>query len=90
MNVLQTLSFKKALKKLHANQKQQLDDAIKLIIANPNIGAPKKGDLAGISVYKFKMIKQPVRLAYHYQDETITLTLLSLGTHENFYKSLKT
>lgn len=90
MNVLQTTSFKKAVKKLHGNQKQQLDDAVKTIIADPHVGEAKKGDLAGILVYKFKMVKQPVLLAYHYKDETITLTLLSLGTHENFYKSLKT
>lgn len=89
MNVLQTTNFKKAVKKLHANQKQQLDDAVKAIIANPQIGEAKKGDLAGISVYEFKMMKQLVLLAYHYKDKTITLTLLSFGAHENFYKSLK-
>ncbi|NLW04013.1 MAG: hypothetical protein GX029_02110 [Pseudomonadaceae bacterium] len=43
--VLQTPSFKKAVKKLHANQKSDLDNAIKVIMEDPFIGEQKKGDL---------------------------------------------
>jgi len=89
MDIVQTSVFSKTVKKLHKNQKQDLDEAVKLIIENPNIGDVKVGDLAGISVYKFKMVKQPTLLAYKYEDHTITLTLLALGTHENFYRDLK-
>ena len=89
MNVVQTNSFKKTTKKLHKNQKKDLDDAIMIIVKNPNIGEEKVGDLSGISVYKFKMVNQLTLLAYKYEDHTITLTLLALGTHENFYRDLK-
>lgn len=89
MNIVQTASFKKTVKKLHKNQKKELDEAVNAIVENPRIGDDKAGDLSGISVYKFKMVKQLMLLAYQYEDETITLTLLALGTHENFYRDLK-
>ena len=89
MKVVQTNLFKKAAKKLHANQKFDLDKAVEAIMKDPNIGQSKTGDLSDILVYKFKMVKQLTLLAYSYQDETITLTLLALGTHENFYRDLK-
>lgn len=89
MKIFQTSSFRKAAKKLHPNQKKDLDDAVQKIIADPEIGDIKVGDLAGISVYKFNMVKQQTLLAYKYEDETITLTLLTLGSHENFYRDLK-
>ncbi len=89
MNIVQTSIFGKAVNKLHKNQKKDLDEAVRAIVGNPSIGNPKVGDLSGISVYKFKMVKQLTLLAYKYEDQTITLTLLALGTHENFYRDLK-
>jgi len=89
MNVVQTNLFKKAVKKLHSNQKIDLDKAVKVIMKDPEIGQSKTGDLSGILVYKFKMVKQLTLLAYTYHDQTITLTLIALGTHENFYRDLK-
>ncbi len=89
MKVIQTPTFKKTIKKLQANQKKAVDEAVKAIMANPLIGDTKVGDLAGILVHKFKMTKQLTLLAYSYQDDVVTLTLLALGTHENFYRDLK-
>lgn len=89
MNIAQTNSFARTVKKLHTNQKQDLDEAVRTIMADPTLGETKTGDLAGVSVYKFKMAKQLALLAYSYEDTTITLTLLALGSHENFYRDLK-
>jgi mRNA-degrading endonuclease RelE of RelBE toxin-antitoxin system len=89
MKIVQTTSFSKAVKKLHANQKKDLDAAVKAIVDDPTVGEAKIGDLAGVSVYKFKMVKQLTLLAYSYNDKKITLTLLTLGGHENFYRDLK-
>lgn len=89
MNILQTASFRKAAKKLHAHQKHDLDRAIKDIMADTALGQAKVGDLAGIRVHKFKMDKQLALLAYTFEDRTITLTLLAFGSHENFYRDLK-
>lgn len=87
LHISQTLSFKKRVKKLHKNQKIELDSAIITILKNPSLGEEKKGDLGGVFVYKFKMIHQLTLLAYMFDDTT--LTLLELGSYENFYRDLK-
>lgn len=89
MQVLQTPTFKRQSKKLHQNQKISLDEAIRNIISNPEIGELKKGDLSGVRVYKFKMQKQLTLIAYEFLDTKMELILLALGPHENFYSNLK-
>ena len=89
MKVIQTNLFRKSIKKLHNNQKKILDKAIRKIIKNPVLGSKKKGDLADVRVYKFKMLNQVTLLAYTYNDKDTLLTLLALGAHENFYRNLK-
>ena len=88
-SILQTPSFKKAVKKLHKNQKMELDNAVKKLIENPLLGEQKKGDLIFLRVYKFKMLKQLTLLGYSYEDGTVTLELIALGSHENFYRDVK-
>lgn len=80
-------AFKKAYKKLHANEKSEVDDAIRVIIKNPNLGEEKKGDLAGVFVYKFKIHRQEKLLAYEWNPKE--RLLLALGVRENFYRDLK-
>ncbi len=87
--VLQTPTFKKTVKKLKPNQKKDLDTAVKELIENPNLGEQKKGDLVFLRVYKFKMNKQLTLLGYGFDDGTLTLELLALGSHENFYRDIK-
>lgn len=87
--VLQTPTFKKAVKKLHQNQKADLDKAVKKLIDDPLLGEQKKGDLTFLRVYKFKMTKQLTLLGYSYQEGTVTLELIALGSHENFYRDIK-
>ena len=89
MQILQYPAFHKLVKKLHPNAKQDLDVAIKTLIQNPRAGDLKKGDLSGIRVYKFKMVNNLTLLAYSYDENEESLTLLALGSHENFYKDLK-
>lgn len=89
MQVIQTSRFKKTVKKLNAKQKSELDQAVRTIIGNPYIGEQKKGDLDFLWVYKFRMNNQLTLLAYSYEEEIITLTLLDVGSHENFYRDIK-
>lgn len=88
MKIKTTPIFDKLLKKLHKNQIEDLEKAIKEILDNPNIGEEKLGDLTGIRVYKFKMVKQLTLLSYTIINEEIILTL-SFGSHQNFYEDLK-
>lgn len=87
MNIFQKTPFKKTYKKLHNNQVPSVNDAINEIVNNPAIGEVKKGDLAGVLVYKFNIQNQLYLLAYTVEDEDFTL--LALGVHENFYDKLK-
>jgi mRNA-degrading endonuclease RelE of RelBE toxin-antitoxin system len=87
--VLQTPSFRKTVKKLHKNQKKDLDDAIRVLMKEPTIGERKKGSLSYLRVYKFKMVKQLTLLGYSYENDAVTLELIALGPHENFYRDVK-
>lgn len=89
MEILQTPTFVRQTKKLHKNQKKDLDNAIRAILIDPTIGEMKKGDLSGVQVYKFRMVNQLSLLAYEIFEEKLQLVLLALGTHENFYRDLK-
>ncbi|MEZ5535655.1 MAG: type II toxin-antitoxin system RelE/ParE family toxin [Thiolinea sp.] len=87
--VLQTPTFKKAVKKLHKNQKTDLDAAVRELMEDPLLGEQKKGDLAFLRVYKFNMVKQLTLLGYSYEEDTVILELIALGSHENFYRDVK-
>jgi len=87
VQVQQSATFKRAYKRLHPKQKADVDDAVAEIVRDPTIGEAKKGDLAGVYVYKFKVCGQLTLLAYEYDPETRLLLLL--GSHENFYRDLK-
>jgi len=82
-------AFERVVKKLHANAKRDLDKAIKQLVKNPQAGELKKGDLGGVRVYKFQMVNQLTLLAYQYDELDEKITLLALGSHENFYRDLK-
>lgn len=87
VQVLQSAIFARTYKKLHKNQKIDVDAAIEVIVKTPEIGEQKRGDLSGVYVYKFKSQNQLVLLAYEFDPKTRMLLLL--GSHENFYRDLK-
>ena len=88
MRILVTPSFVRATKKLHRPQKVDLDEAVRAISTDSEIGEAKVGDLAGVRVYKFRLSNQLCLLAYRIIDED-SLKLLTFGSHENFYRDLK-
>ena len=87
IQVTQSSAFVRGYKKLHQRQKQDVNAAVNAIVANPLAGEPKRGDLAGVYVYKFKSQTQLMLLAYEFDPKTRHLLLL--GSHENFYRELK-
>lgn len=56
IRIEQKPSFKRVYKKLHANQRQVADVAIRAILVDPQLGEEKKGNLAGVFVYEFDCI----------------------------------
>jgi hypothetical protein len=87
IQAFQTPLFSKIKKKLKKNQIKDLDNAVREIIKNPEIGEQKKGDLADVWVYKFRMVDRENLLAYQWDEKA--RTLISLGVHENFYRDIK-
>ena len=87
MRILVAPTFARAVKKLPPAQKTQLDDAVRTIVERPDIGDAKVGDLAGVRVFKFRMESHLWLLAYSVGEDAITL--LALGSHQNFYRDLK-
>ncbi len=87
MIVEQKSAFQRTYKKLHPTHRSELDDAIRKVMANPQIGQEKAGDLQGVRVMKCRVAKQQLLLAYEVGEACITL--LALGSHENFYRDLK-
>ena len=77
---------------MHAKDKAVLDQAVKAVAANPVAGEEKRGDLAGVFVYKLKLNNQETLLAYELSPSKTrpdTVVLLAVGSHENFYTQLK-
>jgi mRNA-degrading endonuclease RelE of RelBE toxin-antitoxin system len=87
IEILQMPLFKRAYKKLHPKEAALVQDAIRALINNPEIGERKKGDLNGVYVHKFKINRQEMLLAYEWNSNQ--RILLALGVHENFYRDLK-
>jgi len=91
-SVVASPSFARIAKKMHARDKAVLDQAVKAVAANPSVGEEKRGDLAGVFVYKFKLNHQETLLAYALspsKTQPETVALLAVGSHENFYTQLK-
>lgn len=86
MEIKQRPAFKKVYKKLHKNQLEKVDDAIRAIVNDLLLGEEKRGDLTSVFVYKFDCINQQFLLAYQWSEEYRLLLLV--GVHEIFYKKL--
>lgn len=88
MKLIAAPRFARATKKLHSTEKEALDEAVRAIAANPEIGEVKKGDLAGVQVYKYRDKTQLFLLAYRVAGDEDAIKLLAFGPHENFYRDL--
>ena len=87
MKIFQSRSFEQRVKKLPKPEKEALDQEIRKIMANPGIGAAKKGDLRGVFIHKFNLRTTPHLLAYRLVGEAPQLIMI--GPHENYYRNLK-
>ncbi len=87
MNIFQSRSFEKKIKKMSKAEKDALDREVRNIAENPNIGEEKKGDLKGVFVHKFKLKTNLYLLAY--RKAGTNLELVMIGSHENYYRDLK-
>nr|VFJ94283.1 MAG: ParE-like toxin of type II toxin-antitoxin system [Candidatus Kentron sp. LFY] len=84
--VVATGHFNRIVEKLSPRVKAALDEAIRIVISDPEAGRMKVGDLAGIRVYKFKVKTQLYLFSYIDDVDNDRIVLLYFGTHENFYR----
>jgi len=87
MKIYQSVSFRRKIKKFNKNEKSGLDNEIRKIIRDTSIGMEKKGDLKGIFVHKFKIKTALYLLSYRLVADGIQL--ITIGSHENYYRNLK-
>ncbi len=94
------LPFYQYVKKAHKPLQLAIEDAVELIIGNPEIGESKVGDLVGIRVYKFRFNRQEYLIAYRCflassdkdsikKLDILTIDFYQVGSHQNFYDALK-
>ena len=88
-DVYQSRVFSKTFNRLSDKQQCFVDDEIEKIINNPELGQRKKGDLSHLYVHKFTMEQQLYLLGYSWLKEKLTLYLLNIGSHQNFYIDAK-
>ena len=87
MNILQMPRFKSYVKKLPCPFQQIVLDAVEDVVANPEKGELKTGDLKNFRVVKFLMNRQLTLMAYKLENDS--LIFYQVGSHENFYRELK-
>ena len=87
MQIIQSPLFFRTVKKFKKNEKKILDNQIKKIVSNPNIGVQKSGTLKDVFVYKFKIKTFQYLLAYRKNRNSIELIMI--GPHENYYRDLQ-
>ncbi len=76
-------------KKLHPALQKAINVEVEKIAADPLMGSPKRGDLAGVYVHKFKHHTLQYLIGYLIDHDRREITLLAIGPHENFYRDLK-
>lgn len=81
-----TPKFLKLKKKATKALQKGLDENIGVLLESPNLGELKKGDIAGVRVYKFKHADNQILIAYRVDIKDSKIILYAFGTHENFYR----
>ena len=92
LDVVYTPAAKNYLKKVKdKNLKTKFSDAVLAIRKDPNVGEPKRGDLAGYMGYDIHYNKTNYELAYTVVEDEKgeVVVIIMAGTRQNFYEELK-
>jgi mRNA-degrading endonuclease RelE of RelBE toxin-antitoxin system len=89
IQVFEKRRFGKAIAKHGEKNRVLIEDEIDLIVDDPLLGSRKKGDLKHLLVHKFKIEIQEWLLGYNWPAGRLTIHLLQLGPHENYYREAK-
>lgn len=87
MKIVASNAFIRFKKKAPKNLQLEIDEQVKRLLENPEIGETKKGDLRGIRVHKFNFKSHLYLISYEVIGQTTNLYVI--GPHERFYQRLK-
>ncbi len=87
MRIIQSRTFEKRVRHFRKQEKETLDQQVRKIANDPSIGHEKRGELRGVFVHKFKIHATQYLLSYRMAD-SVTLELIMIGPHENYYRDL--
>ena len=89
-NVQYSTAAVKYIKKIRNRElKGEIKKAIDILAENPYCGEAKMGDLQGLFGYDVFYDGINYEIAYTINDNSIMITVIMVGTRENFYKELK-
>ncbi|MEA3545239.1 MAG: type II toxin-antitoxin system RelE/ParE family toxin, partial [Thermodesulfobacteriota bacterium] len=69
----QSPRFKRTLKKFNSNEKAVIKEVLEEIMASPEKGDEKKGDLSRVHTRSFRLHGSPYRLSYRFDEKRIEL-----------------
>jgi mRNA-degrading endonuclease RelE of RelBE toxin-antitoxin system len=81
--------YNKQRKRLDKGVAEELNTVQAAILQDPHRGERKKDRLRDVWVEKFKADNDQWLVAYEIDTKTQTITFLSTGQHENFYRDLE-
>lgn len=84
-----TAAAKYIKKNKNQELKAELKKALCSIAENPLVGEAKMGDLQGIFGYDVYYDSVNYEIAYIVLEKEVIITIIMVGTRENFYKELK-
>lgn len=78
MRIIQSRTFEKRVRQFRKQEKEVLDQKVRKIVENPEIGQEKRGELHGAFVHKFKLHATQYLLPYRMTDaDTLELIMIA-------------
>lgn len=88
MQIKQRRQFRQVLCRMTPVMRQEVDNAVKAVINDPEVGRPLKGALAGLRALRFQLNRSEARLIYRHEPDSMRLVLVYVGPRENIYREL--
>jgi mRNA-degrading endonuclease RelE of RelBE toxin-antitoxin system len=88
MQIKQRRQFRQALRRMTPTMRQEVDNAVRAVMDDPEAGKPLKGALAGLRALRFQPNRSEARLIYRDEPDSMRIVLVYVGPRENIYREL--
>ncbi|HET8636326.1 MAG TPA: type II toxin-antitoxin system RelE/ParE family toxin [Acidobacteriaceae bacterium] len=79
MQIKQRRQFRQELRRMTSTMRQEVDNAVRVVINDPDVGKPLKGALAGLRALRFQLNRSEARLIYRHEPDSTRIVLVYLG-----------